>query len=539
MTKKLKLGMLLAFFQVCSINAQVIEDFEAGQSTLSSSTFRKISNVGFNILDCNISPLFGNPYTPVVGLNLPNQWATIVTSGTNEPISFQYGHNQNIVSPNGGNYALRLNDINTAGADRTSYTKSFRAESRFLSFEYLAVLDSDHVTNLNVQPFFTARVLDQNDQIIANTQFCLIADPSDPLIIKPSGHLYMTNGWYCGSITIPEEYLFQQLKVQFVAADCGQGGHQGVTYIDNITNDLSCESPQYGYIKLNNQQYPCPTEKIDVCGTYSAPKGSSLSEIYLEIKQNGIVVNTLDINYANIIDDNNFCFSVDPSDFLSLSGEFEFNVIAHFQSSNGFNYTLDYESTFIGPDVNCNCITDEIFNTWQDVDNIYWTNYCEGPYILQAYSDSECCPENWSDHPGAINITLSGNSISKWDVLLALQDKCFRWRIVFPNGTASEWCCLTSYPYGADVTDYYNIGCINSVTVSPRSNIVAFPNPTFDKINVLNSQSSTFEIYDYNGVKVKTINDKSIEKVLDLSELKKGFYIIKADKGEEIKVIKK
>lgn len=539
-----KLFMLLALGQFYSSNSQVIEDFENGPNVIPNSIFRNQNSQGFNILDCNINQNFGSIITPVPGLNLLNQKVTIVSQGNFEPILLNYNINIDVVSANGNSYALRLNDITpinaNANKDITSYTKSFYAQSNFLSFEYMAVLDSPHINDLNVQPFFTARLLNSNNQIIPNTQFCLIASPNDPLLVNQNSHLFFTKGYYCGMIKIPDEYINQNLKVQFIVADCGLGGDQGVVYIDNIINDVACDSPTYGYISLDYEQYPCPDDSFEVCGTYSMPWGTQLDSIFLEIKQNGNVVNTLDANSLIFFENGTFCFKVTPNDFGNLSGDFEFNVIGNFMAGNGFVYTLSYESTFDGPDVTCgNCVEPIDFTTWQDNDNIYWTELCEGgPYKIELISDGACCPEDFAQN-NTYSITVNGNSVNKWDLLIGIQDKCFRWRIVLPDGTSTDWCCLTSYPYGNDVNDYYNIGCETYLNPPPSfGNLVLYPNPTSGKFTIENSTSSTFDFYDYSGNKVEEIKNNKKTKNFDISNLKSGVYIISTEKGEEFKIIK-
>ncbi|WP_177764029.1 T9SS type A sorting domain-containing protein [Flavobacterium sp. I3-2] len=553
-----KLLVLLALGQFYSASSQVIEDFENGPNIIPVSDFRNQNNQVFSIVNCNISPQFGMPIFPTPGVNLNNEKATIVVDGTNEPILAQYNIFQNVVSSNGNKYALRLNDIDTPGQDITSYKKKFKAKEPYLSFEYLSVLDSDfNGHGIDRQPFFTARLLDINQNIIPNTQFCLIAEPNDPLLINQNGHLFFTKGWYCHTINIPNQYIGQTIFVEFIAADCGKGGDKGVTYIDNIVNKNTCEEPPYGSIALDYQEYPCPDEKFKVCGTYSMPWGTQLDSIFLEIKQNGIVVNTLDANSLIHFANGTFCFIVSPNDFGNLSGNFEFNVIANFIAGNGFVYTLSYESTFDGPDVKCEEVECQPMQTYIDFDNdtISW-NSTDGPFEFEAIGDLVCCPGRIPHYSGngitgiVFNYTTNQNSISFYDLIGVVGAKCLKFRMRSQCSEWTDWCCITSDGPGPNDGQYeittpgLSFHCEN-VLVMPimpqnRPIIAVHPNPTSSKLTINNSTSKTFIIYNYQQKEVFRKSISEIEEVveLNLDNLEKGIYILKLDDGSDYKIIK-
>lgn len=553
-----KLFMLLALGQFYSSNSQVIEDFENGPNVIPNSIFRNQNNQIFNIIDCNISPQFGIPIFPTPGVNLSSEKATIVVDGTDEPILAQYNIYQNVVSPNGGEYALRINDVDSPNQDITSYKKKFKPNNPHLSFEYMSVLDSDfNGHGIDMQPFFTARLLDINGNVIPNTQFCLIAEPNDPQLVNQNGHLYFTKEWYCHTINIPHQYIGQIIFVEFIAADCGKGGDKGVTYIDNIINDVACDSPTYGYISLDYEQYPCPEDSFKVCGTYSMPWETQLDSIFLEIKQNGNVVNTLDANSLIFFENGTFCFKVTPNDFGNLSGDFEFNVIANFMAGNGFVYTLSYESSFDGPDVTCEEVECEPIQTYIDFDNntISW-NSTDGPFEFEAIGDLVCCPGRIPHYDGngitgiVFNYTTNQNSISFYDLINVVGAKCLKFRMKSQCSEWTDWCCITSDGPGPNDGQYeievpgLSFHCEN-VLVMPimpqgRPAIVVHPNPTSSKLIINNSTSKSFIIYDYKQKEVfkKSVSEIQEEVELNLNNLEKGIYILKLDDGSDYKIIK-
>lgn len=549
-----KLLILIASGVFFNTTAQVIENFETGSPSLQSAILRNQNNIPFTSIQCNISPLTGTPFMYAIGANPidnPSLKVSLVSQGNYEPLLLSHGVQMYTVPPNGGKYAIRLNDTNTNLWDISSYTKTFIPKGEYVSFDYLAVLDSPHFNNLEVQPFFTARLLDEQDNIIPNTQFCLIADTNDPLLSNPSRDLLFSKDWFCGMIKIPQKYIGKRIKIQFLAADCGWGGDIGVAYVDNVTNEVKCDKPTYGYVNLDEMKYPCPKDKFKVCGYYSEPQGSTLQSLILEIKQNGNVINTIDISNG-FYDGGRFCFYVDPSDFQNLMGEFEFNVIATFIASNGFVYVLNHESSIDGPDLVCECpkietipIKYTIENIDYVKDRITWDPFGNGNYHVQLSQDYNCCgPSNYPNDNIIIDYFVPTNSFITEDAGYHYYNqggsniKCFRWRVKIDECTWSEWCCVTL------TGNYDGYDCKRSTddffTNSNRSNATAYPNPTNDFVIIENSNAIIFDVYDLNNKKLKAnLFDKNINQIkINMGDLKPGIYIIKSNLGEEFKIIK-
>lgn len=552
MTKKLLTSMLLTSMGFLSANAQ-IEDFETGLASATGLDFRNQNSIAFSVLDCNVSPQFGSAISPSFAFyDMPAEKATIVSQGNWEPILQGYSIFQDVVGVNGNRHAIRLNDVTGGGYDISSFAKKFVPTNQYVSFDYMAVMDASHISNIPIQPFFTARLLDDQGNLIQSTQFCLMADPAEPLLINHDDHLFYTNGWYCGMLIMPAEYIGQTVYVQFVTADCGAGGHLGVAYVDNIVNDRKCERPQYGFVDLHPVKTEgCSPKDAKVCGTFSAPMYSTLTSLDLEILQNGAPV-SVPPGFINLgyLSGNDFCFGVDFAGMgISFSGDYEFRVIATFTSGiNSYVYTLTDTSSNVGPDVSFGGGAPIVPYVDFSTDTISWPAV-GGPYYFEFVSDGQCCPRAAGIQPpnGTFASLVTNNtSISFYDGIGLVGSKCIRFRMRTTCSDWTEWCCITTYD--EDEGGYTLPGPGESFDCEEKLNLedfgthrpVAYPTPTNGKVNVTNSGATSFEVYDMtnNMVLSKKIPQVQENVELDLHSLKPGIYILKTDKQHSIKLIK-
>lgn len=552
MNKKLLTSLLIAGMGLLSAQAQVIEDFETGLASAANLAFRNQNSIAFSVLDCNISPQFGNPISPLfTTYNMPAQKASITSAGNWEPILLSYGMYQDVVAPSGGRHAIRLNDVTGGNYDISSFEKKFIPTNQYVSFDYMAVMDASHINNIPIQPFFTARILDEFGNLVQSTQFCLMADPAEPLLINVDDHLFFTKGWYCGMLIMPKEYVGKKMILQFVAADCGAGGHLGVAYVDNIVNDRKCEKPQYGFIDLNPiRTKGCSPKKVTVCGTFSAPYYSSLTSIDLQLLQNGVPV-SVPPGYITLasLTGNDFCFNVDFAGMgISLSGDYEFSVTATFTSGiNGYVYTLTDTSTNVGPDVTFGGAPIVPYVDFNN-DTISWPAV-GGPYYFEFVSDGQCCPNRAEGQPANgifASMTTNNTSISFYDGIGLVQSKCIRFRMRTECTNWTEWCCITSYSEyegGYTITtpgESFDCEAELDLTDFGTQRPVAYPTPTNGKVTIKNSGSTVFEVYDLTNNMVLSKKMPHVEESveLDLHSLKPGIYILKTNKQHSIKLIK-
>ncbi|WP_306352285.1 T9SS type A sorting domain-containing protein [Flavobacterium sp. '19STA2R22 D10 B1'] len=551
MIKKLFYCLLISGMSMNFANAQIIENFESGLSTGNTLDYRNQNLTPFSILNCQIGTSFGSLYYPnFSSYDNASEKASIVSVGNYDPILASYGIQKDVVPPNGGKFAIRLNDVVSGYQDITAFEKVVNLAPRNVSFNYMSIFDSGHIADLEHQTFFTFRVLDQNRNVISGTQYCLVADPANSTLINQNNHLFYTDGWLCHSVTIPKIYVGKKVILQFIAADCGAGKDRGITYIDNIVGEKECTPMPIGSIKLVPIENNCaPKEKVQVCGTFEVPGDNTLTNLELEVLHNGNVVTLApgDVNIDNL-DATSFCFNVYfNSTTLPPTGTYEFRVKATYVSnSTGQTFEVIAQSTNPGADVSFGGTVNYYF----DNDVLHWDNF-GGPYIIELRGGDYCCPGSTANaHAEGLTTTVvvNDNFINGYELIQAIGSKCLQWRIKLPCGEAwSDWCCMASYYPSSGphmpIGDNFNVGCSpeGQVNNKPAQLLVVYPNPTSSFVHIINSNSMNFDLYDYNNNLVFSKKVKAIERdvELDITHLKAGVYILKTDNKQTVKIMKK
>lgn len=549
--------------------AQMINDFEQGPASipLNAAVYRNQNSTMFNVVECNIGVTFGSVFTPPSLLNNAAAKASIMTA-INEPILSSYGIAYPCVGPNGGKFSLRLNNQG-GGQDITSYTQTFRPTSKYLSFDYFAVLNSPHIEDDDVQPFFTVRLLDLNNNIISSVPFCAKASLNDLILTKVSNQLFYTESFYCQTIVIPEEYVNRRdIKVQFVIADCGWGGDVGVVYLDNIRMENPCKESQFGFIDLSPSNNPCNPEKVTITGTYNAPRGTTYTSSNIKVLDhngNPVSINPSNI-YLNHFSGGTFSYTIAFPTPLPV-GEYEVKVEATFTNTIGYTYLLEAESTDPEADIvftnsnsnpaplNVIIYHDKNVGIIQPNGYVKWDNV-GGPYIIEFIYDGYCelnvyDPSRVDQQIHQIRINEPFISPTTFYTMSYMtSSKCIRFRVRTLCTEWSTWCCITSYDWGQrynpndlnDPNDPYN-NCLDEIDLNhldPSQNLVAYPNPVSGTISIRNTTATQFTVYDLGQRVVKQVGIKSKQEEIkiDLSDLKKGMYILKTNQGEEVKIMK-
>ncbi|WHT40740.1 T9SS type A sorting domain-containing protein [Myroides sp. mNGS23_01] len=562
----MKKNLLLLFLLLCSggISAQMINDFEQGPASipLNAAVYRNQNSTVFNVVQCNIGVTFGSVFTPPSLLNNAVAKASIMT-GINEPILSTYGIAYPCVGPSGGKYSLRLNNQG-GGQDITSYTQTFRPTSKYLSFDYLAVLNSPHITQDDVQPFFTVRLLDVNNTIISSVPFCAKASLNDLILTKVNNQLFYTEDFYCQTIVIPEEYVNREdIKVQFVIADCGLGGDVGVVYLDNIRMGDPCKESQFGFMDLNPNDNICNPEKVEITGTYNAPRGTTYTSSNIKILDNNgnpVSINPSNI-YLNHFSGGTFSYTIVFPSPLPIGG-YEVKVEAVFTNTIGYTYLLEAESTNAGVDIsfthpgrlNLDIHHDQYGGIIRYAGGyLNWDNV-GGPYTIEYVYDGHCCSGTYFSSlvTGEVySLEVDEPYMSQDNFIIMCNNhggKCMRVRVKAPCTEWSTWCCISAYKWEEggydprDPSDFFNI-CLDEIDLNNlylKENFVVYPNPVSGTISIVNSTATQFTVYDLGQrvVKQVEVKAKQDEIKMDLSDLKKGMYILKTNQGEEVKIVK-
>lgn len=141
-----------------------------------------------------------------------------------------------------GNYSFKLGNTGAQnGAEIMSYT--FTAGSS-LSFMYAIILQGAHPVS-TVNGFFSFWISTTNDLASSTAPGNLVTTPYkvngsnnifDPFLrsMTYNGDILSYKEWQTQCITIPSQYIGQQLTIYFATADCTEGGHFGYAYIDAL-----------------------------------------------------------------------------------------------------------------------------------------------------------------------------------------------------------------------------------------------------------------------------------------------------------------
>ncbi|MHA3788912.1 T9SS type A sorting domain-containing protein [Flavobacterium hauense] len=424
----------------------------------------------FQIMDCdvNTAEVEFEPYILPTALNQYTADASWVSSGND---AFLLACSPSVtmgrVKPGSGNRALRLNNFE-GGADRTTMSQTFTATGTEISFSYSMIIENPHPNEMDRQPFFSVRVYDMAGNKISN-DFCIIADPANAIfgvtswfnVGENETQSVLYTGWKCGLITLPEAYLNQSVRLEFVMADCGKNAHFGTVYIDDISCTAACTQPAFGYLSLDDASFNCPKESFQVCGSYVSPQGTTLTSnlLHLQIWKDGVYIGT--VLGASSLTSDKFCFTVDPVTHfgLSPSGEYEFKLIAYFyMSATSYYLKLTDSSTSVGPDVTMGNV--DITGAYVQGSTLIWPDVAE-VYELEFFTDGTCCPSSTTTQPAYFHFTQTENTFNLTQIASstpgarAMVYGCFRYRIRTDCGW-SAWCCIAiqngqyEFPEGAN-----------------------------------------------------------------------------------------
>ena len=286
---------------------------------------------------------------------------TIVTSG-NDPL---LGALLQQVRPGGGGSAVRIgNSATNFGAELLSKSFKVSPADAVIGFAYAVVLQNPLGHSANDQPAFMVRVLNSagNDitnnlpggrvQLMPGFQLppgtpqpnMLVADAGNPFFKKftPGNILY--KDWSCAEINL-SDLIGQDVTIEFITLDCGQGAHFGYAYIDDFCS--ACGPTPEGWIKLAETSV---CGEGQVCIDVGIPKTDGAigqATVALDIWQNGTKLTTY--TSATLNADGKTCFPINPGSIpgLDLTKGFDYSAQASFQIGG---YLLPNKLLGAGPD---------------------------------------------------------------------------------------------------------------------------------------------------------------------------------------------
>ena len=450
------------------------------------------------------------------------------------------------LSPNGGSRCIKLNNSSGGGTSArnvTTVSRQILIDDPLFEYELSLMLQaSGHLIN-HEEPVFTVKFYDLNRNLMQ--QRCIISKPNCifkeafrgvPIVGHSDNILY--TGWICDAIDVSalmDNNVIGGVNaiVEFTVTDCGQGGHFGTVYLDNICG-FTCENPAFGMISVRPDQSDCPDLINDVpyrvCGNYVLPVNSVLSSITISVSMNhGVSFIPIDpLNAPVTIDSVNrtFCIDIDNSVFTTNADDnYVFQVSENYkQTCNGLEYQNANTAITVVDLTQCCFPTLTLTSPNGDMGN----------NSLNSISLKER-----SEWIKASNKILSGNN--------DYQDG-----VVFHAGEFVEMTPGFETVFGAQFAAYV-AGCTNNFEYKSNANIehnenqqtrslekyfVIYPNPSNDNVEII-MKDITFSRVMISAVDGKVVLDKRVDRTsnykLDISRYANGIYIVNliADDGKQ------
>ncbi|RYF82356.1 MAG: hypothetical protein EON98_11415, partial [Chitinophagaceae bacterium] len=250
-----------------------------------------------------------------------------------------------MVAANGGNNALRLGNSETGyGTEIIAKTLVVDANETILSF-YYAVVFEDPGHPFVQQPAFSVRAYDcatglelPNVANLGNGTNIVVSDAQNPFFQSAFSGQIAYRDWSLAQINL-SAHVGKTVIIVFTNLDCGQGGHFGYTYLDNIFSNLCPVGGPIltgqGSVSLNQtSSSTCSVGQI--CVDYTLPTSNSntgTTNIALDIYQGGSKLTTL--NSPTLTSGTSYCFTIDPATLglNSSLGGFDYAITGTFTLS--------------------------------------------------------------------------------------------------------------------------------------------------------------------------------------------------------------
>jgi len=169
-----------------------------------------------------------------------------VTSGSNQHLIVSGGTDPVVpISINGpelGSCIARVGDGTGTnyGAGILRQTFLVDAASTILIYRYAAILQNGGTSHtINDQAFVRVRLFDENNQSISCAEYEAYAGDGQPGWITSGAVEYRD---WTTVFTSLENYVGQNVTMEFAVGDCGQGGHYGYAYVDAECGILEIEA---------------------------------------------------------------------------------------------------------------------------------------------------------------------------------------------------------------------------------------------------------------------------------------------------------
>ncbi|HEX4886492.1 MAG TPA: PKD domain-containing protein [Luteibaculaceae bacterium] len=161
---------------------------------------------------------------------------TVMSKGSFDPM---VGSELSVVSPRGGNYAVRLgNRLSGGEGEMLVYEFTVDANTKNFFYYYAVVFEDPNHTEQE-QPYFRVRMFDQTGGELGCAHFEVRAAPSIPGFKEtPNDVDGIWKDWTLVAVPL-ENYIGQRVRIEFTTLDCSLGGHYGYAYVDAFCGDIA------------------------------------------------------------------------------------------------------------------------------------------------------------------------------------------------------------------------------------------------------------------------------------------------------------
>lgn len=215
-------------------------------------------------------------------VNAPTSRHTLVTAGTYDAV---VGPALQTTSPNNSRYVVRLgNRISGSKGEQLTYKFNVTNQNHIFFYNYAVVLEDPQGSHgESVQPYFSIKMSDANGNSIPCSGYEVRTSSTDGTFYEVKNQIAPSNTilWKDWSqVAVPlENYIGQEVTIDFVVKDCGLGGHFGYAYIDAFCSD--------GTIKTKTNGYVCEGELLAVEApggfkSYTWNTGETTQTIYVD-----------------------------------------------------------------------------------------------------------------------------------------------------------------------------------------------------------------------------------------------------------------
>lgn len=185
----------------------------------------------------------------------------------------------------GGSYSFRLEN-NTFGGDATMLTRSISVDATkpFFKYSFAAVLEDPGSSHLsNEKPYFKVVIKDPSGDVIKCSDYLVVANSANKelkenfIYDNSTGNDFYYRNWT--DVVIPlDDYIGQNVVVEFIVSDCSWGGHMAYVYLDGDCFNPALSIDSCAGTPLSKRKISAPSGFLHYSWTGPDIKGSNANQ---------------------------------------------------------------------------------------------------------------------------------------------------------------------------------------------------------------------------------------------------------------------